>query len=138
MLNNLNKGAPHFHLALNPMGMPNTLGPSGAGALQLGWPLGLSRLGKAASGKAPNLKYGNKEVDGSFQSGLGYELPEASTPGSWRMESPGPKEGVWMGTTMSSKPASLNASTVRNGTNTCQRRVFQVGQQNFVLLIGVG
>lgn len=124
MFNSLNKGARHFHLALNPTGMPSTLGPSGAGALQLGWPLGLSQLSKAASERAPNLKYGSKEAEGSFQSGLSYELPEASIPDGWRMESPGPKGGIWMDTTMTSKPASLNASTVGNGTNTCQRRVF--------------
>lgn len=84
----------------------------------------MSQLSKAASGRAPNLKNSRKEAEGSFQSGLGQELPEASIPGGWRMESPGPKEGIWMGTTVSSKPASLNALTVRNGTNICQRKVF--------------
>lgn len=70
--------------------------------------------GKAASGRAPDLGHGSEEVEDSFHSGLGCELSAASTPGSWRMERLGPRGGIWVGTTLSSKSALLNASPMRS------------------------
>lgn len=87
---------------------------------------------KAASGRAPDLGHGSEGVEDSFHSGLGCELSAASTPGSWRMERLGPRGGIWVGTTLSSKPALLNASPMKSVTSTWQRKVFSVEQQNFV------